>query len=194
MNAPVARREATLQAAFLGLDAILPKAFTKQRTAATSTTRSQDSTPVGGAQRYASSREPPNEDGSKPAWHEWIFGPDSKKGGEPLKEGDIRVRLEEESGSIFQKRSMTAKAALDPRLRCTEVDGSGKVIMVDGELKKSELIARVRNVRTTPNGIRLLTVLFDSMASFHAISARSTRPTSLTFSSARQPSFSTFST
>jgi hypothetical protein len=83
---------------------------------------------------------------------------------------------------------------LDPRLRCTEVDGSGKVIMVDGELKKSELIARVRNVRTTPNGIRLLTVLFDSMASFHAISARSTRPTSLTFSSARQPSFSTFST
>lgn len=194
MNAPVARREATLQAAFLGLDSILPKAFTKQRAAATSTTRSQEPAPAGGAQRYASSRQPPGEDASKPAWHEWIFGPDSKKGGEPLKEGDIRVRLEEESGSIFQKRSMTAKAALDPRLRCTEVDGSGKVIMVDGELKKSELIARVRNVRTAPNGIRLLTVSFDSMASFHAISARSTRPTSHTFSSVRQLSSSTFST
>ncbi|KAK3298294.1 uncharacterized protein B0H64DRAFT_71168 [Chaetomium fimeti] len=142
LNAPVARREATLQAAFLGLDAILPKALTKQRAAAASTTKSQEPTPAGGAPRYASSRQTPGGNGSKPAWHEWLFGPDSKKGGEPLKEGDIRVRLEEESGSIFQRRSLTAKAAMDPRLRCTEVDGTGKVIMVDGELKKSELIAR----------------------------------------------------
>lgn len=78
-------------------------------------------------------------------WQEWIFGPDQKKQSDPLKEGDIRVRLEEESGSIFQRRSLTAKAALDPRLRCTEVDGNGKVITVDGELKKSELIAKVRS-------------------------------------------------
>jgi len=59
-----------------------------------------------------------------------------------LTDEDLRLKLEEESGSIFPRRSLTAKAALDPRLRCTEVDGNGEVIMVDGELKKSELIAK----------------------------------------------------
>lgn len=69
-----------------------------------------------------------------------------KKGSSKVdaKEEDLRMQLEEESGSIiFPRRSLTAKAALDPRLRCTEVDGNGEVIMVDGELKKSELIAKV---------------------------------------------------
>lgn len=59
-----------------------------------------------------------------------------------LTDEDLRLQIEEESGTIFQRRSLTAKAALDPRLRCTEVDGNGEVIMVDGELKKSELIAK----------------------------------------------------
>jgi magnesium transporter len=136
---PLARRAPTLQAAFFNLDAILPKALTKQSTA-----RSLDRTPAGSAPRYVSSGKTPLEDCSKPVWQEWLFGPDPKKKTEPLKEGDIRVRLEEESGSIFQRRSSTAKAPLDPRLRCTEVDGSGKVVVVDGELKKSELIAKVR--------------------------------------------------
>jgi magnesium transporter len=145
---PVVRRAPTLQAAFFNLDAILPKALTKQRPAA-STTRSLDRTPAGSAPRYVSSGKTPLEDCSKPVWQEWLFGPDPKKKTEPLKEGDIRVRLEEESGSIFQRRSSTAKAPLDPRLRCTEVDGGGKVVVVDGELKKSELIAKVR---TAPLG------------------------------------------
>lgn len=142
-DVPVARREPTVQAAFFGLDAILPKALTKQRAAA-STIKSQDRTPAGSAPRYASSGKTPREDGNKSIWQEWLFGPDQKMKTAPLKEGDLRVRLEEESGSIFQRRSSTAKAPLDPRLRCTEVDGTGKVIMVDGELKKSELIAKVR--------------------------------------------------
>jgi magnesium transporter len=48
--------------------------------------------------------------------------------------------------SIFSpSRTQTAKAALEPRLRCTEVDENGEVIMVDGEFKKSELIAKVGN-------------------------------------------------
>lgn len=42
------------------------------------------------------------------------------------------------------RRTLAAKAALEPRLRCTEVDEHGKVILVDGEFKKSELIAKVR--------------------------------------------------
>ncbi|TEA20414.1 Mitochondrial inner membrane magnesium transporter mrs2 [Colletotrichum sidae] len=40
------------------------------------------------------------------------------------------------------RRVLTAKAALEPRLRCTEVDENGEVILVDGEFKKTELIAK----------------------------------------------------
>jgi magnesium transporter len=145
VRTPAPRRRPALQAAFLHIDAILPKALTKQRTAAGS--KSQDLSPPGGAPRYASSAQTPRQDGTRLTWQEWLFGPDPKKEREPLKEGDIRVQLEEESGSIFQRRSLTAKAAMDPRLRCTEVDGNGNVIMVDGELKKSELIAKVGDCR-----------------------------------------------
>jgi magnesium transporter len=133
-----------LHASFLGLNAILPKALTRQRAApGTVKKKDQDASFTAGAPRYASSERTPQDECNRSTWQEWLFGPDPKKQGEPLKEEDIRVRMEEESGSIFQRRSLTAKAALDPRLRCTEVDGSGKVIMVDGELKKSELIAKV---------------------------------------------------
>jgi len=44
------------------------------------------------------------------------------------------------------RRVLSAKAALEPRLRCTEVDEQGKVILKDGEFKKTELIAKVRCV------------------------------------------------
>ncbi|KAJ5010276.1 Mitochondrial inner membrane magnesium transporter [Colletotrichum sp. SAR 10_99] len=40
------------------------------------------------------------------------------------------------------RRILAAKAALEPRLRCTEVDETGEVILVDGEFKKTELIAK----------------------------------------------------
>jgi magnesium transporter len=42
-----------------------------------------------------------------------------------------------------------ALAALEPRLRCTEVDENGNVILVDGEFKKTELIAKVRRYEYT---------------------------------------------
>jgi magnesium transporter len=49
-----------------------------------------------------------------------------------------------DGGRIFSpSRTQAAKAALEPRLRCTEVDENGEVILVDGEFKKSELIAKV---------------------------------------------------
>ena len=180
-----------MHAAFLNLDSILPKTLTKQRTAAI--TKTLELTPTGGASRYASSEQRPRDRDDdkcdKLTWQEWIFGP-NKKEREPLKEGDLRVRLEEESGSIFQRRILTAKAALDPRLRCTEVDGDGKVIIVDGELKKSELIAKVRDAGTGNNRM-LLTIALNSMACFRAISERSTHPTSHTSSSARPPFSST---
>ncbi|RAL65989.1 hypothetical protein DID88_005650 [Monilinia fructigena] len=39
-------------------------------------------------------------------------------------------------------RSVSVKAASEPRLRCTELDENGNVVLVNGEFKKSELIAK----------------------------------------------------
>ncbi|ORY67359.1 uncharacterized protein BCR38DRAFT_426810 [Pseudomassariella vexata] len=48
-----------------------------------------------------------------------------------------------ENNSMFNThRQLSRQAALEPRLRCTEVDENGAAIVVDGEFKKSELIAR----------------------------------------------------
>lgn len=41
-------------------------------------------------------------------------------------------------------RTMSAKAANEQKLRCTEFDENGNVVLVNGEFKKSELIAKVR--------------------------------------------------
>ncbi|KAK4165797.1 hypothetical protein QBC43DRAFT_28738 [Cladorrhinum sp. PSN259] len=130
------KRNASLRAR---IDAIFPKSLNKLR--ATSSTNVQGSSQTGGSPRYSSSDRTPSDEDSR-SWQDWIFGPSPKKARQALKEDDIQVELEEESGSIFQRRALTSKAALDPRLRCTEVDGNGDVIMVDGELKKSELIAK----------------------------------------------------
>ena len=47
--------------------------------------------------------------------------------------------------SIFTLgRGLSAKGANEPRLRCTEFDENGNVTLVNGEFKKSELIAKVR--------------------------------------------------
>lgn len=40
-------------------------------------------------------------------------------------------------------RSVSAKAANEMKLRCTEFDENGNVTLVNGEFKKSELIAKV---------------------------------------------------
>ncbi|KAK3989166.1 hypothetical protein QBC44DRAFT_328100 [Cladorrhinum sp. PSN332] len=130
------RRNVSLRAK---LDAILPKSLNKLR--ATSSANPQASSQPGDSPRFSSSDRAPSN-GESRSWQDWIFGPNPKKTRQPLKDDDLQVELEEESGSIFQRRALTSKAALDPRLRCTEVDGNGDVIMVDGELKKSELIAK----------------------------------------------------
>lgn len=48
-------------------------------------------------------------------------------------------------GNLFNLgRTLAAKASNEVRLRCTEFDGNGNVTLVNGEFKKSELIAKVR--------------------------------------------------
>ncbi|KAK2779093.1 magnesium ion transporter [Onygenales sp. PD_12] len=48
-----------------------------------------------------------------------------------------------QEGNMFSTaRSLALKATNEPRLRCTEFDGAGNVTLVNGEFKKSELIAK----------------------------------------------------
>ncbi|KAI1427404.1 cora-domain-containing protein [Xylaria sp. FL1777] len=83
----------------------------------------------------------------KPAWHErlWGFGRlRSQRPGRPLEPDDLPdADREGNNNSMFNTRRQLSKmAASEPRLRCTEVDENGGVIFVDGEFKKSELIAK----------------------------------------------------
>ncbi|EXF84650.1 CorA-like Mg2+ transporter [Colletotrichum fioriniae PJ7] len=74
-------------------------------------------------------------------WKEKLWGIRSWGGAKALKPNDLPFH--DEGGSMFNnRRVLTAKAALEPRLRCTEVDENGEVILVDGEFKKTELIAK----------------------------------------------------
>ncbi|OAR01665.1 hypothetical protein LLEC1_03977 [Akanthomyces lecanii] len=90
--------------------------------------------------------KPSKSGGGDPAnsWQERLWGMAARRGFKPLKPDDLPGHGDEfEHGSMFNsRRVMTAKAAAEPRLRCTEVDEHGQVILVDGEFKKSELIAK----------------------------------------------------
>ncbi|KAI1351278.1 cora-domain-containing protein [Xylaria sp. FL0043] len=83
----------------------------------------------------------------KPSWREWLTRPAAqrtRRPGQPLEPDDLpEVDREGGTNSMFNThRQLSKKAASEPRLRCTEVDENGNVILVDGEFKKSELIAK----------------------------------------------------
>ncbi|ODA78582.1 hypothetical protein RJ55_05964 [Drechmeria coniospora] len=81
----------------------------------------------------------------EPTWQERLWGSTVKKGAKLLKPDDLpsHENFDNSGSSMFNsRRVMAAKAMLEPRLRCTEVDEDGKVILVDGEFKKTELIAK----------------------------------------------------
>ncbi|KAI1475202.1 hypothetical protein K445DRAFT_316527 [Daldinia sp. EC12] len=91
--------------------------------------------------RYSSSNGTPPP--CPPSWRDrlWGFG---FKNSKPLEPDDLPDVDGSDNSSMFNpsRRQLSQKAALEPRLRCTEVDENGNVILVDGEFKKSELIAR----------------------------------------------------
>lgn len=49
----------------------------------------------------------------------------------------------EDGAPLGRGKITTAKPSLEPRLRCTEFDENGNVTLVNGEFKKTELIAKV---------------------------------------------------
>lgn len=91
--------------------------------------------------RYNSS-----SDTCAPTLKERLWGPKTRKLPNALKPDDLPEHHEDgDNNSMFNTRRQRAQqAALEPRLRCTEVDENGNAILVDGEFKKTELIARVR--------------------------------------------------
>lgn len=79
-------------------------------------------------------------------WLRMLWGV-KQKGRRPLKPSDLpgtRAYDEAAETSMFNLgRSMSVKAANEPKLRCTEFDENGNVVLVNGEFKKTELIAKV---------------------------------------------------
>jgi len=100
--------------------------------------------------RYASDEHTPSALRG-PSLQERIFGSQASKQASKMASKAGSSKSDDDCsgtgpGSIFSvsaSRTQAAKAALEPRLRCTEVDENGEVTMVDGEFKKSELIAKV---------------------------------------------------
>jgi magnesium transporter len=139
---------ATVEAGFLNLDFLWPRSATttpnKESALSRGSTRGRRQecqTPVL-ARRSAST-------GPK-KWHQKLWGVTSAKGGRPLRPDDLPSTLHgrEESSdtSMFSLgRHISAKAAAQPKLRCTELDENGNVVLASGEFKKSELIAKVHH-------------------------------------------------
>lgn len=115
----------------------------------------------------------------------------ARRGSKPLKPDDLPGR---DDDMYSPRRTMSAKAALEPRVRCTEVDENGETTITDGEFKKTELIAKVSillHVNSVPTNS---SDTLSSTVFCPAISARSTRPTCRTSSSAHPQFSSTSST
>jgi len=141
-----APRKAIVEANVLNLDFLWPRSATSilnsQSTHSRDIARSRR-LECGGA--LISQRA--NSSGSK-KWHQKLWGIRSLKGGIQLRPDDLPSTLfgSEDSSdtSMFSLgRHISAKAAAQPKLRCTELDENGNVILASGEFKKSELIAKV---------------------------------------------------
>jgi magnesium transporter len=133
----------TIEAGFLNVDLLWPRSAPLTRASKSSRdTGIPRGFKHGGVielNRSASTRSP--------KWHERLWGVRSKKGGKALHPDDLPRSLhglEDGDDSIFSKvHSISAKAAAQPKLRCTELDENGNVVLASGEFKKSELIAKV---------------------------------------------------
>ncbi|KUI74459.1 Mitochondrial inner membrane magnesium transporter mrs2 [Cytospora mali] len=131
------RSGAAFHSAVLDLESILPKTLKRVRPSGTNLLNPNN---IVSARRSASTKEPgkDEEEGRKASWQQRLWGPNTVK-------PNFRSRTSDDSDTSIFTTSMTArraKAALEPVLRCTEVDEKGEAILTDGAFKKSELIAK----------------------------------------------------
>lgn len=84
-----------------------------------------------------------NSSRSKWGWQKNLWGVAGKKGGKPLQADDLPP-VEDSGDSEFSLgHRLTSRGAIQPKLRCTELDEVGKIILNSEEFKKTELIAKV---------------------------------------------------
>jgi magnesium transporter len=84
-------------------------------------------------------------------WHQTWFKRSEKKRQHALRQDDLPLGRggnylgsdESPESMIAIGRTVSVKAANEAKLRCTEFDENGNVVLVDGQFKKSELIAKV---------------------------------------------------
>ncbi|KAG4424097.1 hypothetical protein IFR04_002793 [Cadophora malorum] len=137
-------RRATVEASFLNLDFLWPRSAAALK----APFRDPNETPRNRSLAYGGSlvAQRNAHSGSK-KWHQKLWGATSLRGGRPLRPDDLPATLhsseEDSDNSMFSLgRHISAKAAAQPKLRCTEFDENGNVVLASGEFKKSELIAK----------------------------------------------------
>lgn len=79
-------------------------------------------------------------------WHNWLFKKGSYQKWKNSTSPPITSFTDDGAeGNLFNLgRTLASKTLDEPRLRCTEFDENGNVTLVNGEFRKSELIAKVR--------------------------------------------------
>ena len=139
-----AARRVTVEAGFLNLDFIWSRAPNKSLQPKLPQCQSTIRIKKPSCERFL-----PVSRASSTGWHDWrqrIWGR-RKKGHKPLQPDDLPDTFyprEDGGDSMFSLgRTISAKAAAQPKLRCTELDENGNVVLASGEFKKSELIAKV---------------------------------------------------
>ncbi len=146
-------RKATVEANLLNIEFLWPRSATS--TLNSQSTHSRES----GRKRKFEHGGPliiqrSTSSGSK-KWHQKLWGVKSSKGGQPLRPDDLPSTLfgSEEGSDTYMfslGQHISAKAAAQPKLRCTELDENGNVVLASGEFKKSELIAKVHEPTHQP--------------------------------------------
>ncbi|KAK7917128.1 hypothetical protein PG985_010736 [Apiospora marii] len=141
--ASLGQQDARLQSSLVNLEQLLQKRT--PRASPSPRTRQSTLFSTENGVRWGSSDQQSDPTACKQTWHEKLWGSRPRKPpASSLKPEDIpETDGEGENNSMFNKRrQLSSKAALEPRLRCTEVDENGDAVLVDSEFKKSELVAR----------------------------------------------------
>lgn len=139
-TSPAATQHVVLKAGLINLDFSWPRTVTTARLQPRSHGVVRDKKLVSersiGAIRSFSTRT---------KWFPWrrkLWGVSSKRGGQ-LHADDLPARDDNSGDDYSLGHRISAKAAAQPKLRCTELDENGTVVLASGEFKKSELIAKV---------------------------------------------------
>lgn len=141
---------APLQAGFLNLDFLWPRAVAGRLRRLQ--TQEQARQEAGGWERNVQSAQFQRNISTDTKWWKRRLRPEKKQRYPALKPEDLPLgvgfRGEEGMESMFSlNRTVSGKAANELKLRCTEFDENGNVVLVNGEFKKSELIAKVPPLR-----------------------------------------------